>query len=225
MLIVYVSAIVSTFNVIYLVSLFTLLTLTSTLFANWKRVFQSLIASWRFLFILFLAVYLFSSYPTLLSLEAAYNGLVSVLKLATLILTFSQFFTTTHPDDLAQALVKLGLRFDLAYTLVLSMRFVPTIIRDFQIVYDAQRSRGLELEKGSFLERLKKLVPVIVPAFILTFLRIDRVAEAMESRAFGASKERSFMYELKIAWRDYVSTLALSLLPLSILLLEFIFGF
>lgn len=224
-LIVHVVAIVSTFNIFYLSVLLVLVVSVSLLLANWKRVFQALIASWRFLIILFVVVYVFSSYPYVISLKAFLNATVSVVKLSILILVFSQFFTTTHPDDLAQALVKLGLKFDVAYTIVLSMRFIPTVVKDFQIVYDAQRSRGLEVEKGSLIEKVKKMVPIIVPAFILTFLRVDRVAEAMESRGFGASKKRSFMYELKVTFRDILSSIALSTIPILIILLENVVGY
>ena len=223
-LIVYVAAIVSTYSVTYLAVIIASIAVASAGLANPRRIFQSLMASWRFLLILFLVIYLFSSAPSLISLRAAYNGIVAVAKLASLMLVFSMFFTTTHPDDLAQALVRMGIRFDIAYTLVLSMRFVPTVVKDIQLVYDAQRSRGLELEKGPFFERLRRMVPVLVPAFVITFLRVDKVAEAMESRAFGAASKRTFMYELRIGAYDVWIATLLCMVPLIVLVLGLIAG-
>jgi len=218
-LISYVIFAALTYDLVYMCIGFIALLITSYLCAEFNRVSQSLIASSRLFIILFIVLYIFIAYPNFLSAKAAIYTLTAILRLAVLILAFSIFFSTTHPDDLAQALVKLRVPFDLAYTLVLSIRFVPTIIRDIQIVYDAQRSRGLEVEKGNMFERLKKLIPLLIPAFILTLMRVDRVAEAMESRAFGAVKNRTFLHELKLTPHDVLVSIALSVPAILITLL------
>jgi len=220
-LMVYVVSIIILNDIIYSIITFVMLLTLAFYLANPRRTLRSLRASYRFFIILFLIIYIFSSFPSLVSLSGLYKSMLAVMKLAALMLAFSLFFTSTHPDDLAQALVKFGLKFEHAYTLVLSMRFIPTIVRDIQLVYDAQRSRGLELEKGSFVERLKKMLPILIPAFIITLLRVDRIAEAMESRAFGSSVKRSFMYELKITLRDVAYSL-ITILPPIVLLITYI---
>ncbi len=68
---------------------------------------------------------------------------------------------------------------------------------------DAQRSRGLELDKGNFITRVKNYIPILLPLIINSIRRSLELAEAMESRAFGATKERTNIYELGMSGSDY----------------------
>ncbi len=76
---------------------------------------------------------------------------------------------------------------------------------------DAQRSRGLELDRGNFLARIRNYVPILLPLIINSIRRSLELAEAMESRAFGATRDRTNLYELRMGKSDYV-TLAVSLM-------------
>jgi energy-coupling factor transport system permease protein len=82
---------------------------------------------------------------------------------------------------------------------------VPVLADEAQTIMDAQRSRGLELDKGGFLSRIRKYIPVLLPLIINSIRRSLELAEAMESRAFGATKDRTNLYELKMSTRDYVA--------------------
>ena len=57
-----------------------------------------------------------------------------------------------HPDDLAQSLIQLRLPFEFAFAMAMATRFVPTLAIEAETIMDAQKSRGLELEEGSFLQ-------------------------------------------------------------------------
>ncbi|MFQ6053098.1 MAG: energy-coupling factor transporter transmembrane component T family protein, partial [Candidatus Bathyarchaeia archaeon] len=80
---------------------------------------------------------------------------------------------------------------------------------------DAQRSRGLELERGSILARIRNYIPILLPLIINSIRRSLELAEAMESRAFGASRDRTNLYELKMGARDYAVLIA-SVLALAV---------
>lgn len=125
-----------------------------------------------------------------------------VLLLFTLAASSSLLFLTTSPDELSLALVKLKLPHDLALELSMSMRFVPTLAREAQIIIEAQRARGLNLKSG-FLRRVKNVTPILIPLVVSAMRRCERVAEAMESRCFGASKSRTWLFELRLRRRDY----------------------
>lgn len=126
-----------------------------------------------------------------------------VVLFVTLISSFAILFLTTNPDDFAQALIRLKVPFEIAFELTMAIRFVPTLLREAQIIIDAQRARGLELEKGKPWRRLRNLIPIMVPLVVNTFRRAYQVAEAMESRAFGAVKTRTFIKQLKFEARDW----------------------
>ncbi|RLF10094.1 MAG: hypothetical protein DRJ69_03580 [Thermoprotei archaeon] len=141
-----------------------------------------------------------------------------VLLLLLLVASFSSFFLTTSPDDLSLALVKLKLPYELALELSMAIRFVPTLAREAQLIVDAQRARGLDLETG-VVKRIKNTVPILVPLVVSAVRRSYRVAEAMESRCFGASKTRTWLFDLRMRRADYAALMASTgLLVYSILL-------
>jgi len=83
---------------------------------------------------------------------------------------------------------------------------------ELQTIMDAQRSRGLELDKGNFLQRIRNFVPVLVPLIVNIFRRSIELAEAMEVKAFGASKKRTSLRQLKMRKVDFIFLLVTILL-------------
>jgi len=130
-----------------------------------------------------------------------------VLLLLTLAASSSAFFMTTSPDDLSLALIKLKLPYELVLELSMAIRFAPTLAREAQLIVDAQRARGLDLE-SKLLKKVKNLVPILVPLVVSTVRRSHRVAEAMESRCFGASRSRTWLFDLRLRRADYASLAA-----------------
>ncbi len=131
-------------------------------------------------------------------------ALAMVIRLLALVTAFSIFFQTVHPDDLGQALVKLKVPYNFAWALSTAYRFVPTLAKEAQTIMDAQMSRGLELQSGNLIKRIKNFIPIIIPLFVSSIRRAWQLAEAMDSRAWGASKKRTFYYEITMSNGDYV---------------------
>jgi energy-coupling factor transport system permease protein len=95
---------------------------------------------------------------------------------------------------------------------------VPSIIGTAVTVTEAQRSRGLDTESGGPLTRLKTYVPLLVPIFLHTLRSTDQLAKALESRGFGARRERTSLLEIGFHARDAVA-LALGALTLAVFVL------
>jgi energy-coupling factor transport system permease protein len=138
-------------------------------------------------------------------------SLALTLRFLALVTSFSIFFLTTSPDKLSLALEKARVPYEFNFAFITAIRFVPVLAEEAQTIMDAQRSRGLELDKGSFLVRIRKYIPILLPLIINSIRRSLELAEAMESRAFGATKYRTNLYELKMKLIDYI-ILILSLL-------------
>jgi energy-coupling factor transport system permease protein len=68
---------------------------------------------------------------------------------------------------------------------------------------DAQKARGLELERGNFLKRIRNYIPILVPLIVSAIRRSLELAEAMESRAWGATKKRTNLYALRMHRGDF----------------------
>ncbi len=97
----------------------------------------------------------------------------------------------------------LGLPDKIAYAMDLTMRFIPTFGRDFQLTMDAQRARGYELEKirGGLLEQVRKLIPIMVPVTIHAIIGSEDIIDAMDLRAFGVGP-RTWLQELHYEFKD-----------------------
>src|SRR3990172_6204326 len=97
----------------------------------------------------------------------------------------------------------LGLPDKIAYAMDLTMRFVPTFGRDFQLTMDAQRARGYELDKirGGRLAQVRKLGPLLVPGTIHAIIGSEDITDAMDLRAFGVGP-RTWLDELIYRRRD-----------------------
>jgi energy-coupling factor transport system permease protein len=112
----------------------------------------------------------------------------------------------------------LGLPDKIAYAMDLTMRFIPTFGRDFQLTLDAQRARGYEVEKlrGGLFAQVRKLAPLIVPVTIHAIAGSEDIIDAMDLRAFGVGP-RTWMQRLTYRRRDRVLiAFAVLLLVLSV---------
>jgi energy-coupling factor transport system permease protein len=119
----------------------------------------------------------------------------------------------------------LGLPDKFAYAMDLTMRFIPTFARDFQLTMDAQRARGYEIEKlsGGLIEQVRKMAPLIVPVTIHAIIGSEDIIDAMDLRAFGVGP-RTWLIQLHYRWRDYL-LIAFGVLILVVSVSLSLFGF
>ena len=125
------------------------------------------------------------------------------LRFVVLVESFSVFFLTTSPDHLGLALERTRVPYEFSFAFTTAVRFVPVLAEEAQTIMDAQKARGLELEKGNFLKRIRNYVPVLIPLIVSAIRRSLELAEAMESRAWGATKKRTNLYALKLHRGDF----------------------
>jgi energy-coupling factor transport system permease protein len=171
---------------------------------------------------LFLLVLIFTlNFVFTPNLQGAIYALVMTLRFTTLITSFALFFNSTSPEEIGIALEGVGVPRDFSLLINMSFRFVPTLANDIQIVSDALRSRGLELEKGRLYNRIKNYVYLLVPIIIFEVRRSMMIAEALEARGYGLDVKPTRLVSLKFSWKD---CLAIGLALLGTFLLYF-FGF
>jgi len=143
-----------------------------------------------------------------------FSAIALTLRFLVLLTAFSLFFMTTSPDDLGLALDRIGaVRWlsrrwlgypnALSFTFTTAVRLVPTLAVDAQTVVDAQRSRGLELDKGNLLRRVRNYVPILIPLLLIAIRRSLELAEALESRGFPGKEGRTSLFQLKLRKTDY----------------------
>jgi energy-coupling factor transport system permease protein len=150
----------------------------------------------------FVFAYIYNGYqvtPWLLE-----NAIALTLRFVVLVESFSLFFLTTSPDHLGLALEQSHIPYEFCFAFTTAVRFVPVLAEEAQTIMDAQKARGLELEKGNFMKRIRNYIPILIPLIVSAIRRSLELAEAMESRAWGAIKKRTNLYELKIKRGDYI---------------------
>ncbi|MEM3695159.1 MAG: energy-coupling factor transporter transmembrane component T [Candidatus Bathyarchaeia archaeon] len=149
----------------------------------------------------FVVTYFFTHYPLAVSLE---NASALTLRFIVLVESFSIFFLTTSPDTLSLALEQTHVPYEFTFAFTTAVRFVPVLAEEAQTIMDAQKARGLELERGNFLKRIRNYIPILIPLLISAIRRSLELAEAMESRAWGATKKRTNLYVLKMRSEDFI---------------------
>jgi len=169
----------------------------------------------------FLMIFIIILNTLFLSLTFA---IAMILRIIIMVSSFSLFFLTVDPNDLALSLISMKIPYEFAFSFSLAFRFVPTIAKEAQNIIDAQQSRGYEMQKRGFVNQIKNLFPLLIPLIICSIRRAFNVAEALESRAFGSKKERSYYFTIKYSLKDWIFTIYLLLFLISFITIRFFFN-
>jgi energy-coupling factor transport system permease protein len=154
--------------------------------------------------IIFLTNFIFAFIGGRAMAESLENAVAMTLRFIVLVESFSIFFLTTSPDHLGLALEQTHIPYEFCFAFTTAVRFVPVLAEEAQTIMDAQKARGLELERGNFLKRIRNYIPILIPLIVSAIRRSLELAEAMESRAWGATKNRTNLYVLKMHRSDLV---------------------
>jgi len=128
------------------------------------------------------------------------------LKYITIIPPALLLIVTTHPGEFAASLNRIGVPYTAAYSVSLTLRYIPDVQRDFEAIYQAQQARGLELSrKASWVKRLKRTVPLLMPLIFSSLDRIDVISRAMELRGFGKNRKRTWYSSKPFKKADIIS--------------------
>ena len=94
---------------------------------------------------------------------------------------------------------------ELALMMSISLRFIPTLMDETDKIMKAQMARGSDISTGSIKERIKAVVPLLIPLFVSAFKRAEDLAVAMEVRGYRGGEGRTRYRQLKWDWRDTFS--------------------
>lgn len=109
---------------------------------------------------------------------------------------------------------------EVALMLSIALRFVPTLIDETEKIMNAQRARGVDFSEGSLFQRLKAVVPLLIPLFVSAFNRADELAIAMEARGYQGGEGRTKYRILQWKTGDTLSVLAIVVLTIALLFLR-----
>ena len=134
------------------------------------------------------------------------------VRLVYLIIGSSLMTYTTTPNALTDALeallrplnkIKVPVH-EVAMMMSIALRFIPILLEETDKIMKAQIARGADLDTGNIFQRVKAMVPILVPLFVSAFRRANDLAMAMESRCYHGGDGRTKMKPLQYQRKDYV---------------------
>ena len=146
-----------------------------------------------------------------------------------LIIFYSTLLTlTTMPLSLATAVESLLSplkRFkvpvhEIGLMLSMSLRFVPTLMDDTIRIMNAQKARGVDFGEGSIIQKVKAMIPILIPLFATSLKRADSLATAMEARGYQGGVGRSQYRQLSWMRKDSIALILISLLGILLFILK-----
>ena len=190
------------------------------------ELFKSLKSMW-FLVIMLLAIYVFIPNPTYtwecyrfnagyaIYWDSFYQSGYIILRLILMVALTMVLTSTTKPMDLTYAFewymtpLKV-IRFpvhEIAMTISIALRFIPTLLDETSRIMNAQSSRGVDFNHGGLGKRFKAIISLIIPLFVSAIQRSEELSDAMEARGYDPRAKRTRYRRLMFSWRDIIAFL------------------
>lgn len=158
------------------------------------------------------------------------NGFYIFMRLVLIIMMSTMLTLTTSPleltdgiEHLLRPLKRFGFpAHEIALMLSIALRYVPTLMDEAQKIMNAQRARGVDFDEGNFLQKIRSLIPILVPLFVSAFNRADEMAIAMEARGYRGGEGRTQYRQLKYTRLDIFALLGILILTAGLVALRFI---
>lgn len=137
--------------------------------------------------------------------EGILFGLLLCWRLLTMVSLLPLLLFTTTIEELVLAMVKMGLSYKIAFTATTALNQLQVLESEISQIINAQRLRGFKVfERGRLLQKLRSLPTLVVPLVIGAMRRANLMGTAMDSRAFGAEKNRTYITSLSLEAKDLV---------------------
>lgn len=91
-----------------------------------------------------------------------------------------------------------------AMLISLTLRFIPTLLEETKKIMNAQSSRGADFNEGKLTEKVRQVISLLIPMFVLSFKRAEDLSNAMEARGYIIGAPRTKIDKLTFNWRDYI---------------------
>lgn len=147
-----------------------------------------------------------------LAREGARQGFMMGIRLVIMVTAGLIWLSTTRVEEMTAGMEKLGVPFPVAFAFSTAIRLVPWIVSGCRTISEAQQSRGLDLRRGTLTQRLRKYVPLLVPALVAVIRNANHFSMALESRGFGSGRSRTPYLRLELGRNDLFLLMALGVL-------------
>ena len=162
------------------------------------------------------------------SIEGLQQALIIFIRFVLIIFFSTVLTSTTTPLSLADG-IESGLAplkrlkvpvHEIGLMLSMSLRFVPTLMDDTTRIMNAQRARGVDFNEGNLIQKVKSVIPILIPLFASSFKRADALATAMEARGYQGGEGRTKYRVLEWKLPDTCAVIVMILLGVTLYVLK-----
>ena len=159
------------------------------------------------------------------SLEGFLYGLNVVFKTLTISLVFALGMLTTDVNAMVVSLVKVRVPYKLVFVFSSTLRFFPLLFTEIQAIMEAQKLRGLAIEKMGVFKRTRVYAKIAIPLILSAMVKSQTLELVLQSKAFTGSSRRTYLHASQLSTADYIVISISGLLLLSALFAYLIFDF
>lgn len=150
------------------------------------------------------------------------QGLFYSSKMILFVLMGALLTFTTAPNELvagAKRLFNSNTAEKFAFMTSLAIRLIPMILDEVKVIYSAQQSRGLDFSDLTLMEKLNKLMAIIIPAIANTIKRLTMMMDVMDCRGYIVGDNRTSIYKLNWTRNDTMMVTCVSIVLVGIIIL------
>ena len=151
--------------------------------------------------------------PYTVTLEQLFYQFNITIKYFSIIPIALLFVVATNPSEFAASLNKIGVSYKIAYAVSIALRYIPDVQRDYIEISFAQQARGIDMSKKEKIsKRIKNALSILMPLIFSSLDKIETISTAMELRAFGNKKNRTWYSARPFKNMDYITVFIMALI-------------
>ena len=141
------------------------------------------------------------------------------------VFTAMVILASTRPYEFVQGLVRLGIPYKVCYIALIALNMFSVIVREIRTIIDVQKTRGLSLDTGPILVRLRNYAAILIPLVIKMIADTWQLGLVLAIRGFGYGGKRTYIHEIKWSSRDTVFITVCTLIYTGLIMLNKVIGF
>lgn len=146
-----------------------------------------------------------------MTVEGTLYGLNVIFKTLAMALVIPLAVFTTEVNNVIVGMVRAKIPYKIAFIFSSTLRFFPLLFQEIGAIIEAQRLRGLAMEKMGPIKRIRVYARVAIPLILGAMFKSQQLEVVLQSKAFSGSAERTYLHEAFLGPIDYL-IIALSLL-------------
>ncbi|MCC6147822.1 MAG: energy-coupling factor transporter transmembrane protein EcfT [Anaerolineaceae bacterium] len=151
-------------------------------------------------------------------------GISVGFRVISLVLALFVVLQSTEQAELLYGLIGLKMPYNFAFIITAIFRFAPTISGEADTIREAQRTRAMDFETGSSIERIRKSTSFLVPLIIRVLKTTLELSIALSSKAYGAYPTRTFHRQRPLDQSEKILVVALAGCELLFIIMRFAWG-